>query len=132
MKYLNTNIDDLKKKWYVKTISDFFNYCAHDNDVWIQRVIDDFSYFYKEYFLFQTISQYINDVEPLRILFISNEFERLEERQLKKAKKFIFYAISIDEYWNNIVIPELFDLDDKWKIVIAKLKEAKESKLKIN
>ena len=98
----------------------------------IQRVIDDFSYFYKEYFLFQTISQYINEVEPLRILFISNKFERLEERQLKKARNFISYAISVDEYWNNIVIPELFDLDNKWKIVVAKLKEAKESKLKIN
>lgn len=52
MKYLNTNIDYLKRKWYIKTISDFFNYYAHDNDVLIQRVIDDFNYFYKEYFLF--------------------------------------------------------------------------------
>ena len=64
----------------------------------------------------------------MRILFISNEFERLEERQLKKAKKFISYVISVDEYWNNIVIPELFDLDDKWKIVVAKLQKAKNLK----
>lgn len=68
----------------------------------------------------------------MRILFISNEFERLEQRQLNKAKKFISYVISVDEYWNNIVIPELFDLDDKWKIIVTKLKEAKESKLRIN
>ncbi len=57
---------------------------------------------------------------------------KIRRKAIKESKKFISYAISIDEYWNNIVIPKLFDLDDKWKIVVAKLKEAKESKLKIN